>query len=87
MGCIGQRESGKQLTIHEWNIGTDNVYLSRLCSGGVFDSFKCLLGYLATLYVNKYLCALKGAFSFFFIRGRKAGSSFKAGSLMKQNQE
>ena len=53
MGCIEQRESGKQLTIQEWNIGIDNVYLSRLCSGGVFDSFKCLLGYLATLYVNK----------------------------------
>ena len=38
-------------------------------------------------YVNKYLCAIKGAFSFFSIRGRKAGGSFKADSLMKQNQE
>ena len=83
MGCIGQRESGKQLTIQEWNIGIDNVYLSRLCSGGVFDSFKCLLGYLATLYVNK-IC---GVFSYFVIRGREAESSFKTGMLMKQNQE
>ena len=83
-----QRESGEQLTNQEWNICVDNAYLSSLCSGGVFNSFKCLpFCFLATLYVNKYLCALKGAFSFFSIRGRKAGGSFKADSLMKQNQE
>ena len=61
-----QRESGEQLTNQEWNIGVDNAYLSSLCSGGVFNSFKCLLFFLATFYVNKYLFASKRGILFFF---------------------